>query len=184
PLSSIPYAMRSEYANQVADNSITGSKIVDGAITNSDIADNAITSNKIVDRSIISSDIAAENITWNEIADGTIRSYEIGDGQVTTAKAPWAPTVMKGGVQISNPKILCGWDKSEVSGDADVIFSSAFSTAPVVLVSREWVNSDPQFVNTSTITSTGFHANTYMYSSGLGMQKVGPIGFNWLAIGY
>ena len=173
PLSSIPYAMRAEHANQVTDNSITGSKIVDGAVTNSDIADNTITSNKIVDRSIISSDIAAENITWNEIADGTIRSYEIGDGQVTSAKAPWAPTVNGG---ISNPKIVTGMIGTDKYGDMGVTIYG-FSNPPIVVATpnRHDIN---VVVRVYNITATGFALKS-VDLSGAGAECL----VNWIAIG-
>lgn len=154
-LISVPYAL------QVADNSVTGSEIVDGSITGVDLA--------------------GDTITWAQILDGTIRSYELMDGAVTPAKAPWAPTINGG---INNPKMLYGYAETNSNGDADVTFSYAFSTVPSVVATRAWVDDAPQFVNIRAATTTGFHANTFMWSGGFGMQKTGTIGFNWIAIGY
>ena len=91
-------------ADELANNSVTGDKIVDGTITDADIistgisriannavgsdqvADNSITSAKIRDEDIAAIDIATGAVTTDEILDETVGAADIADGAVTTSE--------------------------------------------------------------------------------------------------
>ena len=93
---------------KLADNSVTGDKIVDGTITNSDIssngiakiADNSIGSSQIIDGSILMDDLASatisaltglnvianDSINGSKIADFSIASNDLANNSVTSLK--------------------------------------------------------------------------------------------------
>lgn len=103
-------ASNSVGSNQIANDSVTGEKILDGTITNDDIASgavntdkiasNSVTSQKILDGTIDTSDlsdktiqdlsglilIANNSITGNKIADGTIDTVDINNNAITSGK--------------------------------------------------------------------------------------------------
>lgn len=71
-LHSSPYALRAEIAESVADNSITGAKIVDGTIQLADLGQNGATANQLIKRN-------STNTGWITAADNDT-SYSAGTG--------------------------------------------------------------------------------------------------------
>jgi hypothetical protein len=207
-LLSTPYSMRAEIANQVANDCITSEKIADKSISTCDIADNTITAAKIANSTITASKItttAGQRINGSNIENGTLTSSnittsttagqriqtvniedsaitnaKIANGAVDTpAKVPVAPAVYFTSSPQNNPKIDCGSGTTNDSGDYSVSFHVVFSSPPIVVVSRNWTGTATQFANTNSVTTTGFSVATFN-----GTYKAGPIGFNWIAIGY
>ena len=80
---------------ELANDSVTSAKIVDGtivagdiangAVTNLKLADDAVTSAKILDGTIVSGDIAANTITDANIAENAVGASELADDAVDTA---------------------------------------------------------------------------------------------------
>ena len=71
---------------EIADNSITGSKIQDNTIKNQDISNDAVTSNKILDGEIANDDLATNSVTSDNIASETIKTDDLADNSVTSDK--------------------------------------------------------------------------------------------------
>jgi len=67
----------------IADNAITGAKILDGEVDTADIAADAITSAKILDGEVASADIAANAVTLAKLATGLLIGV---DGAIEDAK--------------------------------------------------------------------------------------------------
>jgi len=67
----------------IANNSITGAKIVDGTITADDLDDASVTSEKIADGEVKNSDIAANAVGTDELADNVVTSAKIADDTIT-----------------------------------------------------------------------------------------------------
>ncbi len=70
----------------LADDAVSTSKIVDGAVTNAKVGADAITTDKIMDGTIIAADIATGAVTTDEILDETILAADIATGAVTTSE--------------------------------------------------------------------------------------------------
>jgi hypothetical protein len=70
----------------LADNAVSTSKIVDGAVTNAKVGANAITTDKIMNETILAEDIAAGAVTTSEILNETILAEDIATGAVTTSE--------------------------------------------------------------------------------------------------
>ncbi len=70
----------------IADNSITGAKIIDGAVAEADLAPDAVTSAKIADATIVATDIATGAVATDEILDATIATADLANDAVTSAK--------------------------------------------------------------------------------------------------
>ena len=70
----------------LADNAVSTSKIVDGAVTNAKVGADAITTDKIMNETILAEDIAAGAVTTSEILDETILAADIATGAVTTSE--------------------------------------------------------------------------------------------------
>ncbi|MFA7326903.1 MAG: hypothetical protein WC121_09580, partial [Candidatus Kapaibacterium sp.] len=70
----------------LADDAVSTSKIVDGAVTNAKVGADAITTDKILNETILAEDIAAGAVTTSEILDETILAADIATGAVTTSE--------------------------------------------------------------------------------------------------
>ncbi len=70
----------------IADNSITGAKIIDSAIAEADLGTNAVTSAKIADGTISAADLATDSVDADEIAAGAVGNAELAADAVTSAK--------------------------------------------------------------------------------------------------
>ena len=70
----------------IRDNSITTTKILDGAVNTVKLADNAVTTNKILDANITEAKIANNAVTNVKMADGAIGTDELQDNAVTYNK--------------------------------------------------------------------------------------------------
>lgn len=112
-LTSVPYAYHalradtSGFANDIADGSVTNSKLAaasvtddklaDGAVTNAKLANLAVTSGKIADQAVSTTKIADESITSIKITDGTIQFGDINQNGATSGQvmkwngSAWAP---------------------------------------------------------------------------------------------
>lgn len=69
--------------NQLADDSVTSEKILDGEVATNDLADNAVSTSKIQDDSITTSKILDGEINANDIASNAVTSSKIQNGSVT-----------------------------------------------------------------------------------------------------
>lgn len=67
----------------IADNSISTSKLQNGAVTNAKLANNSVTTANIVDRTIIGNDIAENTIESYNIKNGTIIGADIAENTIT-----------------------------------------------------------------------------------------------------
>ena len=82
--------------SKLADNSVTSAKIVDGTIVNGDLAnatietgkikDGAVTSDKILNGTIVNDDIANTTITGGKLSNSTITATQLANNSVTTTK--------------------------------------------------------------------------------------------------
>jgi len=135
---SVPFSFVTQFADSsstVSDNSITGEKIVDGTVQESDlafetvsrplspgvsaseIADGAVTSDKILDGTIQQQDLSftpvsrplTPGITTNEIADNAITSNKILDGTILETDLSFTP--------VSRP-LTPGIENSELADNA------------------------------------------------------------------
>jgi hypothetical protein len=70
----------------VGDNSVTTTKIVNGAVTEAKIADGAVTEAKIASSAVTSAKIATDAITTVKIADAQVLASKLAPDAVTTAK--------------------------------------------------------------------------------------------------
>lgn len=70
----------------IADNSITASKLSGNAVVTAKIADSAITTAKLAEGSVTTEKVNNAGISGAKITDGTIATAKIADGQITTAK--------------------------------------------------------------------------------------------------
>jgi hypothetical protein len=156
--------MRSEYANlantatlanSIADNTVNSAKIVDGSVNTADIANGAITNVKVA----------------NGAAD-------------TQAKVPWAPRVNVYSAWLSNPKIIGNSSSSDTNGDGHVDLSPySFVSTPVVTCVCISAENVPYTIEVNNVATSGFDVKTLKTFSG-SIQKIGPIAFLWMAVGY
>ena len=72
--------------SKIADASITSAKIADGSITAGTIADAAITSAKIANGAISSSKMATQSVTSSKLADDSVTNSKIADASITSSK--------------------------------------------------------------------------------------------------
>ncbi|MDP2208491.1 MAG: hypothetical protein Q8K98_06925 [Bacteroidota bacterium] len=84
-ITSVAYSLRANQADDVADNVVTSTKILDGAVTAADLATNSVTTVKITDNNITSAKIAAGAVGTTQIADNAVTSAKILDGTVAAA---------------------------------------------------------------------------------------------------
>jgi len=85
-LLSVPYALYSKISGNVADNSITSSKIEDGTIATVDLGNSIVTSAKISDGTVATSDLSTGSVTSAKILDLAIGTADLADGSVTSGK--------------------------------------------------------------------------------------------------
>ena len=76
-------------AGNIADGSITSTKLAAGAITAGNIADGSITSSKFAPGSVSNSVIADGAITSAKLAPGSVTTAALADGSVTGSKIPY-----------------------------------------------------------------------------------------------
>jgi hypothetical protein len=80
-LLSVPYSLYSETAENIADNSVSSAKILDGEVSDNDIAFNyAASSSKGGPASSLANDV----VSSSKILDGEVRAADIGDGATLT----------------------------------------------------------------------------------------------------
>lgn len=72
--------------SKIANGAIATDKIADGSVTTSKIVNNAVTTDKIADGAIDSSKLANNAVVTAKIADGNVTTAKIADAAVTTAK--------------------------------------------------------------------------------------------------
>lgn len=72
--------------SNLADNAITGVKIIDGAVANAKIADLAINSAKLAELAVAEGKIASGAVTATKIADLAVGTAKIDGAAITTAK--------------------------------------------------------------------------------------------------
>lgn len=73
-------------ANSIADNSISTSKILDGAVTGPKMASNAVTEGKISDSAVTTTKLDDGAVTGPKIASNAITEGKISDSAITTIK--------------------------------------------------------------------------------------------------
>jgi len=71
-LVSVPVAFYAYHAQDISDNSITSSKIINNAVTDAKIADNAISTPKISDNAVTNEKLALLSVQNKNIADNAI----------------------------------------------------------------------------------------------------------------
>ena len=74
-LLTVPYSIRTQYANEVIDNSITSSKIQDGTISSADIADGTVQNQDLTDSIITNSKIANNAVSESKITLAAIQGH-------------------------------------------------------------------------------------------------------------
>jgi hypothetical protein len=85
-IASAPFAILSDVAdgsitqNHLANNAVTGTKILDGSVTNGKLANNAVNASKIADGSISNSKLANNAVNASKIADGAVTSAKNATG--------------------------------------------------------------------------------------------------------
>ena len=77
---SAAYAIKQIGTQDIADNSVTSSKIQDGQVGTSDLADNSVTTTQL------SSKLADNAVTSSKIENGQVGTLDLANGAVTTAK--------------------------------------------------------------------------------------------------
>lgn len=71
---------------KLSDNAITASKIADGAVGTAKLAENAATTSKIADNAITSTKLADNAVTVDKITDGAVTTIKLVDNAVSTGK--------------------------------------------------------------------------------------------------
>ncbi len=72
--------------NNIANNSLNASKLLDGSIATAKLADNSVTANKLAAGAVTSTRIANSAVTTDKIANDAVETDKIDNGAVTTAK--------------------------------------------------------------------------------------------------
>lgn len=94
PTNSAAYSIKQIGTGDIANNAITGAKILNGTVTSGDIApgtfsggvpDNSVTTTKVVDGQIMTADIANNAITTDKIQDGHVGASDIGGASINDA---------------------------------------------------------------------------------------------------
>jgi len=84
-VSPTPYALYATAA-PVADNSVTGAKIVDGTITSADLAPNSVSSTHIVNGQVLNVDLANNAVDSAKVQDGSLTGADLANNTVTSAQ--------------------------------------------------------------------------------------------------
>jgi len=87
-LLSVPYALFSNTAGDLADNSVTSAKILNATITTVDLSDNSVTSLKVLDGNIVTADLADNTVSNSKLGNLAVSADKIQTGAVITAKIP------------------------------------------------------------------------------------------------
>lgn len=87
-MASSPYSLNARNAEDVSDEIITSSKIVDGAVTEGKVGDEAVTAAKIGDGAVTEAKIADDAVTEAKIGNGAVTEAKIADEAVTETKIP------------------------------------------------------------------------------------------------
>jgi len=145
----------------LADNEVTTTKILDGAVGNADLGADAVTSAKIADGTIVSSDLADGSITSAKLVDGTIATVDITDSGITSIKIADGSIAS---VDIANNAITAGLINDGTIqaadiGAAQVVKSVNSLTDAVTLAAGSNVTITPAG-NTLTIAASSSAANT------------------------
>ena len=90
---------------KLADDSVTSDKIADDAITTGKIADDAVTTGKLDDGAVKTGKIDDEAVTTIKISDGAVTTVKIDDEAITSAKVDWS-SLLKTVVDTSGRKGL------------------------------------------------------------------------------
>jgi len=185
--------------NELADNSVSSSKIIDGSITDSDINDfgiskiayNSINSNNIVDNSILFDDLNSntinlltglniienKSITNEKIANFTITSNELANNSVTSQK------IVDGTINESdiadnaitydkmNIKIKFGLATNRINGSS--ISHGIGSTPLCIVVTPDYASFGSGNV---TIYANVFDIGSSSFKVGLWYQEIGSSG--------
>ncbi len=85
-ITSSKLANTSVITSKLANEAVVTNKIEDSAVTNSKLANDAVSISKIADGAVVTSKIANSTITTDKIADGNVTTAKLADGGVTTAK--------------------------------------------------------------------------------------------------
>ena len=85
-LLSVPYALFSNTAGDLADNSVTSAKILNATIATVDLSDNSVTSLKVLDGNIVTADLADNTVSNSKLGNLAVSADKIQTGAVITAK--------------------------------------------------------------------------------------------------
>ena len=155
---------------EIANNSITGAKIMDGSIDSVDIADDAVTSTQILDGAIGGSDLASNAVTAGKIASEAVGTDELADDSVTAEKladdaVSWDSVVDKplnvvaAGIVDSDGSLVEGynvesvtWESTAIRYDIEITDVEYHILDYITVVSP--IKSLPRFVTTSSVAGT------------------------------
>jgi hypothetical protein len=179
--------------NVIANNSITGEKIANGAITSADLADESITSAKIVNGTISTVDIADGSITGAKITDSTITSSDLAtdsvDSSEIVAGAVGTSELASGAVTYEKMamKIRCGKATDVYNGSS--IAHNLGSTPTSVVVTPIYDSSFGSgnatiYANIISVSDTSFTITLYVqYTGSFSPVIIGnPVDVYWIAI--
>lgn len=138
---SVPYAIRAEHTNQVADGAVNEFKIVSNAVWS------------------------------GHIKDGEVTTGDLANNSVTQPKAPWAPEVYYNGSKVSNPKIACGGAISAVDGDLTIYFPFTYANGAPHVSCTVKNGSSHAMVTMEQIYTDRFVVHTWFESAGNIIKK-------------
>ena len=179
--------------NVIANNSITGEKIANGAITSADLADESVTSVKIVNGTISTVDIADSSITSAKITDGTITSSDLATDSVDSteiiAGAVGTGELASGAVTYEKMaiKIRCGKATDVYNGSS---IAHNLGSIPISVVVTPIYDSSfgsgnaTIYVNIISVSDTSFTITLYVeYTGSFNPVTIGnPVDVYWIAI--
>lgn len=157
----------------LSDNSLSGSKITDGTITQSKLATNSITSNAILDRNIIASKLATDSVTSNAIKDGNVTLSKLEPSVLSymsgSVSSQWSNS--NNLIYILNSNVAIG-TSNQVGG-----FTSAYNATfnsnvtifgQLTVNNVQYVTSNVIIYNTQTVNSNITTLNTLTFSNTTG----------------
>lgn len=176
-IASAPFAI---LAN-VADGSITQSKLALGAVTTNAVTNSAITSDKLANNAVIAGRIANGAVTSDKLANSSVTTTKIADGAVTPVKAP---SLVAG--PVNNTKIVHGRTvatrlSGSTRGSVDISLSGyGFTQTPTVLCSMAGVNGFDWVCHVEYESHTGF---TIWVDNRFGHTDWTTVQVRWIAVG-